>query len=191
MSWSLVVTVPHRERAVAKMLDAFGCPFHLFQELRQHVWRGHIVERKHPIFPGYIFVLLHGFLWERVRSIVGVLGFVTVGERVATVDNKVVTRLVEASVEDVLPMLVAPPITRFHAGDRVCVVGGTSVLGGQVGIFQRMLVGTQAVVEMEWMGRWVPIAVDERDLDFDTTRRRRRRQRRPSERDSTLNSATA
>src|SRR5262245_2764773 len=173
--WSLVVTAPHRERTVQRMLRALDIQHHLFQELRQQVWRGRIVTKPFPLFPGYIFCALG--VWERVRSICGVLGFVMAGERVATVKEATVEELVRASVDDVLPLRVVPIVSRFHSGDRVRVQGA-NVLAGQVAIFQRMLVGTQALVEIDWMGRWVPIPVDERDLEIDAARRRRRKRRR-------------
>ena len=175
--WALVVTVPHRERAVARMLAAFDVPYHLFCELRQRVCRGRIITRAYPVFPGYIFVQLVGLLWERVRTISNVLGYVKLGQNVDLVEDRVVQQLVAASTEDVLPLVTAPIVSRFKPGDRV-VVHGEGVLAGQTAVFQRMLVGTQALIDVEWFGRWVPIAVDERDLDLNVTRRRRRRRRR-------------
>src|SRR5262245_65215794 len=120
MSWSLLVTAPHRERAVASMLATFRIDHHLFQELRQQVWRGRIVIRPAPIFPGYIFVALTGLV-ERVREIGGVLGWVAFGERISVVPNGTVQQLVDASTNDILPLRVAPIVSRFHGGDRVRV----------------------------------------------------------------------
>ena len=181
MTWSLLITVPHRERAVSRMLGAYEVSHHLFQELRQHVWRGRIIERPHPLFPGYVFVRCYGLLWDRVRSIVGVLGFVQLGDRVNLVEDRIVTGLVAASTNDILPLQIAPPVTRFKAGDRVRVGNGSSVLAGHIGIFQRMLIDTQALIEVDMFGRYVPIALDERDLDLDleVARRKRRQRRRP------------
>lgn len=190
--WSLVVTAPHRERTVARMLATFDVPHHLFQELRQQVWRGRIIVRPYPIFPGYVFAAAQG-LWDCVRGIVGVLGFVQFGERISVVPNGTVQQLVDASVDDVLPLRVVPAISRFGRGDRVRV-HGAGVLAGHFGIFQNMLAGTQALIEIDWMGRWVPVPIDERDLELeiDAPRRRRRRRRRGSAhsgRTATLNSA--
>jgi transcription antitermination factor NusG len=175
MSWSLVVTAPHRERAVAAMLATFELPYHLFRELRQQVWRGRVITKPFPIFPGYIFAQCHG-LYDTVRAIGGVLGFVRFGEQTVFVEDKVVAQLVDASVDDVLPLRVVPAVSRFHSGDRVRVQGA-NVLAGQVAIFQKMLLGNQALVDIDWMGRWVPVPIDERDLELDISRRRRRRKR--------------
>ena len=177
--WSLVVTAPHRERAVARMLTAFGIDHHLFQELRQQVWRGRVVLKPRPAFPGYVFCA-PGY-WERVRSICGVVGFLSFGERHAVIDRATVDQLVAASVDDVFPLRVAPTSSRFRPGDRVNVQGD-SVWFGQVGTFQRMLADTQALVEFECMGRSIAIPIDERSLELDLAapQRRRRRRRRGS-----------
>jgi hypothetical protein len=55
----------------------------------------------------------------------------------------------------------------------------------QTALFQRMIAVGKAIVELDWMGRWVPLCVDERDLDLEAEahqqqphRRRKRRVRR-------------
>jgi transcription antitermination factor NusG len=187
--WALVATAPHRERAVAQMLAAFGIPFHLFQELRQQVWRGRIIAKPFPVFPGYVFCLPG--LWERVRSICGVLGFVRFGERHAVVDGATVEELVKASVNDVFPLRAVPTISRFRSGDRVRIQG-TSLWAGHAGMFLRMLTPQKAVIDIDIFGQMVAIPIEEQDLELDAPRRRRRRRRRgsaPSGKAVILNSA--
>jgi transcription antitermination factor NusG len=180
-AWSLVVTAPHRERTVARMLSTLELPYHLFCELRQQVWRGRIVEKPYPVFPGYLFCACHGF-YDAVRAIGGVLGFVRFGEKTVVVDEHIVNRLVASSVGDVLPRRVIPIVSRFRAGEAVRVsVSGRNVLAGQVGRFQRLLgIDRQAIIELEWMGRWVPVPVDERDLESEIDRRKRKRRKHRS-----------
>jgi transcription antitermination factor NusG len=175
--WSLAVTAPHRERAVAQMLAAFDVPFHLFQELRQQVWRGRIIAKPFPAFPGYVFC--RPGLWDRVRSIGGVLGFVSFGERHAIVDASTVEELVKASVNDVFPLRAVPTRSRFRHGDRVRIQG-TSLWAGHEGVFLRMLVPQKAVIDIDIFGGKVAIPIDEQDLELDAPRRRRRRRRRGS-----------
>jgi transcription antitermination factor NusG len=176
-SWALAVTAPHRERAVAQMLTAFDVPFHLFQELRQQVWRGRIIAKPVPVFPGYVFCLPG--LWDRVRSIGGVLGFVRFGERHAVVDGAIVEELVKNSVNDVFPLRAVPAVSRFRSGDRV-KIQGTSLWAGHAGVFLRMLVPQKAVIDIDIFGQMVAIPIDEQDLELDAPRRRRRRRRRGS-----------
>jgi transcription antitermination factor NusG len=186
--WSIVVTAPHRERAVAQMLTAFDVPFHLFQELRQQVWRGRIIAKPFPVFPGYVFCLPG--LWDRVRSICGVLGFVRFGERHAVVDGATVEELVKASINDVFPLRAVRAVSRFRAGDRVRIQG-TSLWAGHAGVFLRMLIPQKAVIDIDIFGRLVAIPIDEQDLELVAPRRRHRRRRRgsaPSGKAVTLNS---
>jgi hypothetical protein len=94
-----------------------------------------------------------------------------------------------ADDQDVLPISEAPSI-RFKSGDRV-LIQGTSPLAHQTGIFQHLVTETDAIVIIDWMGRWVPILIDERELaSFESAadpepskasrkwRRRKRRQRK-------------
>jgi transcription antitermination factor NusG len=172
--WALVATAPHRERAVAAMLSAFGIPFHLFQELRQQVWRGRIIAKPFPSFPGYLFV--RPGLWGRIRSIGGVLGFVRFGERHAVVGEGVVEELVKNSVDDVFPLRAVRAVSRFRPGDRVRIQG-TSLWAGHAGVFLRMLIPQKAVIDIDIFGQMVAIPIDEQDLELDAARRRRRRRR--------------
>ena len=178
-SWYLVTTVPHRERTVARILRAFSIPHHLFVECRQHVWRGRLIERLHPVFPGYVFVACWN-LWDLVRSIGGVLGFVRFNNELVVVKNHVIDSLVAASVDDVLPTPQVPIVSRFCDGDRIRIQG-TGMFAGRTGRFVRMLAVGQALIEVDLFGRWVSVPADDRDLEIDIPRRRRRRRRRRRE----------
>jgi transcription antitermination factor NusG len=175
--WALVMTAPNRERAVARMLEALDIPFHFFQELRQQVWRGRIVAKPVPAFPGYVFCLPG--LWDRVRSICGVLGFVRFGESHAVVDGATVEELVKNSVNDVFPLRIISTVSRFRPGDHVRIQG-TSLWAGHAGVFLRLLVPQKAVIYIDIFGRMVAIPIDEQDLELDAPRRRSRRRRRAS-----------
>jgi transcription antitermination factor NusG len=181
-SWSLAVTAPHREAAVGRMLRYWDLEHHCFKERRQIVHRGRIVERLYPIFPSYIFLQAQNY-FDRVRDILGVIDFVRIGQDVVSINEQVIGELVDAAdEEDVLPVPEVPTVSRFHVGDRVTIIG-PSIMAGQQATFQRMLIGTQALVDLDWMGRAVPLCVDERDLTgmtitTDNRRRGGRRRRR-------------
>jgi transcription antitermination factor NusG len=175
--WSLAVTAPHREAAVSKMLHYWDLEHHCFRERRQIVYRGRIVERLYPIFPSYIFVAAQNY-FDRVRDILGVIDFVRIGQDVVSISERVINELLSAAdEEDVLPVPEPTTVSRFHGGDRVAIIGA-SIMAGQQAVFQRMLIGNQALVDLDWMGRMVPLCVDERDLTgviTPTARRKRRR----------------
>ena len=151
---------------------------HVFRERRSVVRRGRISEHRVPIFPGYVFVAAQE-KWSLVRDIIGVIDFVRAGidRGVAYVDDVVGELLSRADAEGVLLVPDVPVISRFSMGQMVRIVGA-HVLAGQQAQFQRMLIGTQAVIELDWMGRMVPICIDERDLAIQERGRRRRRRRR-------------
>lgn len=165
------------------MLRYWELEHHIFRERRQIVHRGRIVERLYPIFPSYVFVAAQNY-FDRVRDILGVIDFVRIGQDVVSIGEHVIEELLSsADDEDVLPVPEQPIVSRFHVGDAVLIVG-PSVMAGQRAIFQRILIGTQALVDLDWMGRMVPLCVDERDLTPITAPtgrrrggRRRRRQR--------------
>jgi hypothetical protein len=163
-----------------KVLGYWEMPHHIFRERRQLVHRGRIVERFQPIFPSYIFVDPTG-RFRTVEEIIGVIGWLRLGENIAEVDETIVDGLVAAGTNDVLPVPERPIASRFFTGDRVQIVG-PSVMAGQIGIFQRMLTPLLALVDLDWMGRMVPLSVDERDLFPERAARRRHRRQRPRRR---------
>lgn len=141
--------------------------------------RGRIVERLIPIFPRYIFVACDG-AWSLVRDIIGVLDFVRTSSEFHTIApvDAVVERLLDlADAEDTLPIPEKPLISRFQSGERVLITGA-SMLAGQHAVFVRLLAEHEAVVDIDGMGRMLPVPVDDRDLEparVVTKRRRRRR----------------
>lgn len=177
MGYNLVCTAPHRERAVVHLLTVHGVPHHWFREMRQVVSRGQVVWRPRSLFSGYVFAMVASDQFDAVREILGVIGFVMLGDRIAVVNDRVVEALVRASVNDIMPIQIRPPVSRFNSGDRV-LIQGASMLAGQVGVYQRMIGEHEAVVEIDAMGRYIAMPVDERDLSLDVVRKRRRRRRR-------------
>lgn len=189
-SWSLAVVAPNRDVVASRVLTYLGFKHHSFKLRRQVVRRGAIVERILPAFPGYIFVSAYQRCWDIARDIVSVVGFVHFGEGLSLVPHHVVEGLVSlADADGVLP---TPPVkvsSRFAPGDRV-VIQGDGVLAGHQGIYQRVLIGPHVIIDVDWMGRWVPISVDERDLETASVsklRKRRRRQRHKSHRARPIN----
>ena len=178
--WSIATTAPQREGTVARMLKFWGLEHHVFRERQPVVRRGLISERLVPIFPGYVFVAAQE-RWSLVRDIVGVIDFVRSGidRGVAYVDDVVEELLSSAGAEDVLPVPEMPVIPKFAPGEKVSIIGA-HVMAGQSAIFQRRLIGTQSVIEMNWMGRMVPVCLDERDLV--TYERRKRKKKRGGKR---------
>jgi transcription antitermination factor NusG len=177
--WSLGITAPNREFVVASKLDKWGFPNHVFKLKRCIVHRGFRAMRFKPAFPGYVFLDPRA-CWEPLREEFGIIEFVRSGERVAELPETIVVSLVRIAMQigdeaDVLP--VEEPRSRFCQGDKV-LVRGMTLLAGQWAVYQHALEDEQAVVLIDWMGRWVPVALDERDLVGEQKTRARGRPRR-------------
>ena len=185
MTWSLAVTAPNRELSTSRALTRHEFEHHIFKLRKKMIVRGRPIERLRPAFPGYVFLITQG-QWTLLRERFGISRFV---ERM--LPGEIVEGLVRgADDEDVLPVAEAPSM-RFRNGQRV-VIQWTGLLAGQVGVFQHLVDEVNCIVLLEWLGRWVPMLVDERELTGDVAGgksnedrkwHRRRRHGRRSRRD--------
>lgn len=159
------------------MLTRLQFPNRVFWIKQRTVRRSCVVESLAPAFPGYVFVAARG-CWSIIQSVIGVSGFVRQGGEVALLRSSVVEGLTgQASPEGILPESALPVSQRFKSGDQVRIYGATAAQG-TTGTFQKLVDVGQAVVLIDWMGRWVPVSVDERDLERITERRVSRSNRR-------------
>jgi transcription termination factor NusG len=158
MGWSLAQVQPNRELSIARALTRHEFPNHVFKVKKQSVSRGRHVDHMRPAYPGYIFLVV-GNAWQTLRERFGITRYVH-----RDLPPGIVPALVStADTNDVLP-IVDMPSMRFSHGERVRVQGTTSLLSGQIGIFQHLVNETDAIVLLPWLGRWVPTLLDERDL---------------------------
>lgn len=173
VAWSLALTPPNREFATARALTRYEFPHHVFKIRRRVARRGREHSRLYPAFPGYIFVAASD-AWDFLRERCAISRYIS-----RQLPSGIVPALVaSADAEGVLPTaeLLHP---RFRAGQPVRI-RGASLLAGHAALFQNLISDTDAIVLIDWMGRWVPITVDERDLVSEVISRRssRKRQRR-------------
>ena len=184
MSWVLATTIPNTERLVCEDLKRLKFPHIWFKQRRRVVWRGRVVSRITSAFPRYVFVPLEQ-AWEVVRSVWRVLGLVSFGGELAVVPQREIDRLRRLCPDgDTLPLPVVPE--RFRAGEQVHV-GGYGPLSGHGAIYQEIATEGRVRLLFDWMGRMVPIDVDERDVSSSssatkTEKRLKRRRRRRKER---------
>lgn len=179
MSWSLAVTAPNREFVTARKLAQLNFDHHLFKIRRRGVFRGRPIDRLAAAFPGYLFIAARE-QWDLLRERCGINRYVHRNLPISTVPSLVA----QADAEGVLPTLERK--SRFALNERV-IIRGASLLSGHVGLFQNMVSEFESVVLLDWMGRFVPVAVDERDLiqaSTETVKGRKRRRRRRGKRTS-------
>jgi transcription antitermination factor NusG len=184
VSWSLAVTAPNREFAIARALSRWDFENFVPKICRRIAYRGTIRDRLSPAFPSYIFCRARN-AWEILRSAFGIIEFVRQDGRIAILPDQIVNSLLAAT--DANGVLPTPPIAspRFNFGDRV-IIRGMGILAGQSASFQHAIDVDRCIVDVDWMGRMVPVAVDECDLiseikatNLASPRKRRRRHRPP------------
>jgi hypothetical protein len=172
----LAVTAPNREFVTARKLAKLEFDFHLFKIRRRGIFRGRPIDKLAAAFPGYLFVAARD-QWDLLRERCGIARYVHRNLPISTVPSLVA----KADIQDILPSIEQP--SRFSFNERV-VIRGASLLAGHLGVFQNMVTEFEAIILLDWMGRFVPVAVDERDLIrlTETPKGRKRRQRRRGKR---------
>jgi transcription antitermination factor NusG len=170
------MVAPNMEASVSRMLSSLNFEHLVFRVRRQVVFRGRIIERLAPVFPGYIFVLARN-AWALIKNIIGVRGFVCFGGQLQDVPDRIVESLrAQADPNGVLPW--RPPeyrIPGFKMGDPVSVFFDQGII--LQGIFRNLLAPDRAVIWLDWFGRAVPVSVNVGDLTGKPRSRPRRRPR--------------
>lgn len=163
MNWHVVTTHPHREFSVEQELAQLGVDCLLFLTRTSRLVKGRLLKSLAPAFPRYLFVRLSDETKNLVSEIRGFVGFLC---DAATMDP---TRVPQSTVDEMLSrcdgnrvvrdeVVVAP---RFSPGDRVQIIGTANALHGYVGKFEHAMSRERACVLIDWLGRSVPVEVDE------------------------------
>src|SRR5262245_39345212 len=162
------------------MLRAINAPCHWFREPRQHVWRGKLVTRLVSVFPRYLIAspLALSRCYSGRTQINGLHGPVRFGNEIATLSDELVAAMVAASVDDVMPARTVAIASRFEPGDQVRILGD-HLLAGQSCRFCRMLAPAAAVVEIDMLGGWLSLPVDDRELELVSRPKKKPKRRRP------------
>jgi transcription antitermination factor NusG len=161
------------------MLRVFAFEHRVFSVRRRSVRRGIIVDQLAPAFPGYVFIAACE-CWDFISEIIGVIGFIKhdgLDDTVAELDQQATVterdHVLSWTEEQSVP-------ARFAVGDRVRVLTGS--VCGYRGVYQQPLSHQRALILLDWMGRMVPVSLDERELaslEVVPTTRSRPKRRRP------------
>ena len=114
-----------------------------------------------PLFPGYVFVKssLHPTEHLDILKTVGAVRLIGTKEGPVPVPQETIDSL-KIMVAAEQPLATG---TRFRNGDRVVVVGGP--FAGVIGTFVRYKGKSQVVVNIEALGRYAGVSVNETDIE--------------------------
>jgi len=174
--WAAITTAPRAERLVSEELTERALPHLYFKRVVKEVYRGRLLTRCLPAFPSYIFVQPQD-AWPIKREVKRVLRPVAdaVGELWLTPDSQIQRFVNMCDSALILPEVQAPE--PYKQGEKVEVVGYGPVSGHNA-VYQHLIDNTTALLDFEWFGRTVPIAVDLRDIRTFQQPRKHRKYRR-------------
>jgi hypothetical protein len=163
VSWSLALTRPQTEFAVSRAIQRWWPEQKhiVFRVRKRIVCRGKVREVERPAWPRYLFLHEVAGIWGELRGRISAISdFVREGQRIALLPDPVVTSLLAASSNGVLPSPDLPN-PRFRFGDQVVV---RNLPGLPQATFQQFIDEDTAIVLLPWLGAERPATVCERDL---------------------------
>ena len=155
--YSILLVGPNQEATISRSLSLISLQHEWFRIRRRVIYRGRLILRTFPIFPGYMFVLAE-YLWAQIEAITGVRGFVRFGGTIETVPARVVLGLRErADDTGILDEGDLP----FRPGQAVWIqVGGRETPG----VFVDYAGPARAFVEVEMFGHLTSVSARLGDL---------------------------
>jgi transcriptional antiterminator RfaH len=162
MRWFVVHTRAHAEKQAAAHLRNQGFITYLpcYRKRRSHARRIEMVQA--PVFPRYLFIQMdeQSAPWRAVRSTVGVVDIVRLGERPAPVPAGIVEAI--QAREDCNGMVCLAWQDTFNKGERLRIAAG--VFQGQTGLFECASADERVVILLELLGRDIRISVPAMDV---------------------------
>lgn len=154
-TWYVIKTRPRNEKKVAAVFEKLGWVHQLplYKVLRQ--WKDRKKWVEFPLFPSYIFLYIDPVCKNKVYEVSGVLGFLKIGNEVATVQQTEIERIDRIcrsglSVEVSYELLVR--------GDEVNIIDGP--LKGLSGIVLKTVNGTKVHIAIEAIACTLSVDID-------------------------------
>ncbi len=162
MRWFAIHTRAHAEKQAAAHLRNQGFTTYLpcYRKRRSHARRVEIVQA--PVFPRYLFIQMdeQSAPWRAVRSTVGVVDIVRLGERPAPVPEGIVEAIQAREGRDGLVCLGAETI--YGKGEKLRIAAG--MFQGQTGLFEGATEEDRVIILLELLGRGVRVSVPMMDV---------------------------
>jgi transcription antitermination factor NusG len=161
-NWYAIQTSPRHEKAVASHLQTDGIECLLPLMVEEHKWSDRRKSVSLPLFPGYVFVQLHRYSWERLDVLrrPGVVRFVGSQREAAPIpldEIESVRRLVETKIP-------CRPHQFLTLGQRVRIRSGA--LSGLEGILLRVTDNDTLVLSISFIQRSLSLRVEGYDFEF-------------------------
>jgi hypothetical protein len=154
--WSVALTRPRQEKALARFLVASGVAYYLPCFARRNRIRGRIVIATIPVFSGYVFVSGDPDVMRSVRTHRSLQQLLPVPDPASlTRDLRQVWQLVSTG-------LTLHPVDDVAVGTPVRIQSGP--LAGLNGRIARHAGNDRLIVAVEFLGRGVSVEVDSRML---------------------------
>ena len=156
--WIVAITQPNRENWALENIERQHYQFYFPKVLERIKTGRRLTEfRARPLFPRHVFVYIVD-KWHSLLSTHGVRSVIMFGETLATVPERDINRI--RAMEDEMGMVVLP---QFHEGQEVRFRKGA--LTGQTGIYQGQSSQDRCKVLMAYLGRMVPVLVENSVLE--------------------------
>jgi transcriptional antiterminator RfaH len=162
MRWFAIHTRAHAEKQAAAHLRSQGFTTYLpcYAKRRSHARRIEMVQA--PVFPRYLFIQMdeQSAPWRVVRSTVGVVDIVRLGERPAPVPAGIVEAIQAREGRDGLVCLARH--AAFNKGERLRIAAGP--FQGQTGLFEGAGDDERVVILLELLGRDIRVSLPAMDV---------------------------
>ncbi len=182
--WALAIVCPNTEARVARRLRSVDVEHLIVKRRAVRIWRGRKLEQLRPAFPRYVWMRMATRVWPLMHQISDIMHLVSGSQGHWRVSDEVIDSLrSRLDRDDVLPIIEK---AKFKFGERV-IIRGSRAVSGHEAVFQFNLPNERSVILQEWLGQWVHVEIDERDLmslgEYQSLRAlRRKRKRRRSQR---------
>ena len=161
MRWFVVHTRAHAEKQAAAHLRNQGFTTYLpcYRKRRSHARRIETVQA--PVFPRYLFIQMdeQTARWRAIRSTLGVVDIVRLGEHPAPVPDGIVEAIQDRERDG---SVCLPAQDHYRKGEALDISAGT--FQGHTGLFECAGDAERVVILLELLGRTVRVSVPALDV---------------------------
>ncbi len=153
--WQVIYTKPKQEQKATEHLENQGVEVYCPKISLEKISKGQLKDTLEPLFPRYLFVKIpESTSWTSVRSSRGVVDFVKFGNRIAEVQEHIVSTLEQAISDNQKKCYGDIP----ESGESITITEGEFL--GLEGVFQERESENRCFVLLEFLGRANRVKMD-------------------------------